>query len=222
MGKPFRIPFPLSSFPGANPQEGAGRLINCYAEPLGEPSKPTAPAEQVWRGTAGLTQFAQTAEHGYRGGLQVKNIAYEVFASNVVTVDATGNIVTVLGPMLGTKAVTIARNQSSNPDVVSVDPDNGAFTFTAAGVPAAPTSFNGAGNLPQPNSIAFQDGYFFFTIADGRVFASALNSLTINALTFITCQAKSDVSLLRAIPFNGLLLLFTTGHLEIWQDAANV
>jgi hypothetical protein len=26
-GKPTPIPFPLSSFPGANPQEGGGRLI---------------------------------------------------------------------------------------------------------------------------------------------------------------------------------------------------
>jgi hypothetical protein len=67
--KPSPIPFPLSSFPGANPQESAGRLINCYAEPLGEPAKPSAPASQVWRGSAGLSQHALTAQAGYRGGL---------------------------------------------------------------------------------------------------------------------------------------------------------
>lgn len=221
MAGPVAIPFPLSSFPGANPQEGSGRLINAYAEPLGEPGKPSSPAPQVWRGTAGLTQFALTAENNYRGGLQVKGLVYEAFQSNVVTIDQTGTVVTVLGNMLGTKKVSIARNQAANPDVVAVDPDNGAFAWTAAGVPNAPVAYNGGGNLPQPNSVAFQDGYFFFTIGDGRVFASALNALTQNALTFTTLQAKSDVTLLRGIPFSGLMLFFTTGSCEVQQDAAN-
>lgn len=217
MPRPSPIPFPLSSFPGANPQEGAGRLINCYAEPLGEPSKPSAPAQQVWRGSPGLSQHAITAQNNYRGGLIVKNLSYEVFASNVITVDVNGTV-NVLGAMLGTKKVSIARNQVSAPDVVAVDVDNGAYQLSTGGAPAA---YNGGGNLPQPNSVSFQDTYFFFTIADGRVFASGQNALTQNALTFITVQAKADVTLLRGIPFNGLMLFFTTGSCEAWQDAAN-
>lgn len=218
MLRPAQIPFPLSSFPGQNPQEGAGRLINCHAEPLGEPSKPTAPAPQKWVGDSGLSQFAITVQTNYRGGLIVKNLSYEVFEANVVTVDAAG-VVNVLGLMLGTKKVSIARNQAGAVDVVAVDVDNGAFKLSGGG---APTAYNGGGNLPQPNSVSFQDGYFFFTIADGRVFASSLNALTQNALTFITIQSKADVTLLRGIPFSGLLLFFTTGHFEAWQDAANV
>lgn len=217
MQRPSEIPFPLSSFPGANPQEGAGRLINCYAEPLGEPQKRTAPAEVVWRGSPGLSQHAITAQNNYRGGLIVKNLSYEVFQSNVITVDVGGNV-NVLGPMLGTKKVSIARNQAAAADVVAVDVDNGAYQLSTGGAPAA---YNGAGNLPQPNSVCFQDTYFFFTIADGRVFASGQNALTQNALTQITVQAKADVTLLRGVPFSGLLLFFTTGHFEAWQDAAN-
>jgi hypothetical protein len=53
--------------------------------------------------------------------------------------------------------------------VVAVDVDNGAYQLSTGGAPA---NYNGGGNLPQPNSVWFQDGYFFFTIADGRVFAS--------------------------------------------------
>lgn len=344
MPKPSPIPFPLSSFPGANPQEGAGRLINCYAEPLGEPSKPSAPAQQVYRGSAGLSQHAITAQNGYRGGLLVNNLSYEAFNNSVVTVDVGGNE-NILGAMAGTKAVSIARDQAGTPDVVAVDLDNGAFilntaalasasivatiagtsfvaadtvniqfvntqiqsfpitvtytltggsesattiaaglkalinanaALTAANVSAtniggvltilqggfignatsltsvvtgtgnetvtynpatgfmaggtgtvgivfagAPLAYNGLGNLPQPNSVCNQDGYFFYTIGDGRVFASALNSLLVNALTYIKVQAKADVSLLRGIPFSGVLLLFTTGSCEVWQDAAN-
>ena len=90
----------------------------------------------------------------------------------------------------------------------------GAFT-------GVPTSFNGNGNMPQVNSVCFQDGYFFFTVATGQCYASRINSLTVSPLSFITAEAKADVTLLRAIPFNGLLLLFTTGSCEVWQDNAN-
>jgi hypothetical protein len=222
-GKPTPIPWPLSSFPGANPQEGSGRLINCYVEPVGDPALPTGPSRFLWRRSPGLTQFATTAEaaNTYRGGLIVNNLSYEVWA-NVYTATSAG-VMTSLGALAGTKKVSIARNQAAAPDVVAVDIDNGAFLFTAAGVPAAPGSYNGGGNLPQPNSVCFQDGYFFYTIGDGRCFASPLNSVgTINTQTFITCQAKSDVSLFRGIPYSGLLWLFTSGDCEIWQDAAGV
>ena len=218
MGKPSQIPFPLSSFTGANPQEGAGRLINCYAEPLGEPSKPSAPAPQVWRGSSGLSQHAITGQAGYRGGLLVNNLSYEVYLNTALTVDANG-VVNVLGGFPGSKKVSIARNQAGAPDVVAVDVDNGAYKLSGGG---APVAFNGGGVLPQPNSCWYQDGYLFFSIADGRVFATALNSLVMNALTQITVQAKADVVLLRGIAFSGLSFMFTTGSCEVWQDAANV
>lgn len=222
-GDPPQIPFPLSSFPGANSQEGSGRLINCSAEPLGDSQKPSSPSPQVWRRQPGFSLFAITTEVAvYRGGLIVNNLSFEVWA-NVRTVDANG-VVTLLGALPGTKKVSIARDQvRPSPDVVAVDIDNGAYLLTNAGVPAAPVAYNGGGNLPQPNSVCFQDGYFFYTIADGRCFASPLNSVgTINSQTFITCQAKSDVVLLRGIAFSGVLWLFTTGSCEIWQDVAGV
>jgi len=85
-----------------------------------------------------------------------------------------------------------------------------------------PLAYNGLGRMPQPNSVCFQDGYFFFTIGDGRCFATGINSLSMNSLTFITCQSRSDVTLLRGIAFSGQLFLFTTGSCEVWQDVANV
>jgi hypothetical protein len=222
---PLPIPFPLSSFPGAsahpgsNNQEGAGRLVNCYAEPLGEATTPTGPSKQVWRRSPGLSQHnnAPTGQSGYRGGLIVNNLSYECWSGNASTLDVAGNYVS-LGAFPGTKKVSIARNQAASPNVVAVDPDNGAYVLSGGGAPAF---YNGGGNLPQPNSVCFQDGYFFYTIGDNRCFASPLNSVgTINTQTFITAQAKSDVNLLRGIAYGGLLWLFTTGHCEIWQDTA--
>ena len=223
-GFPSQITFPLSAFPptsGSNP-ESSGRLINCYAEPLGDPASPGRgePAPQVWRKTPGLTQFNATAtgQSGYRGGLQVVNIAYETWLNNASTVDGSGTYAS-LGTFPGGQPVSIARNLNSPPDVVAVDIGNGAYTLSGGG---APVLYTGGGNLPQPNSVCFQDGYFFFTIGDGRCFASGINALTQNALTFIRVQAKSNASLLRGIAYQGNLLLFTTASCEVWQDVANV
>jgi hypothetical protein len=214
---PVQVPFPWSSFPGANPQEGSGRLINCYSEPLGESDHPTSPAPQVWRRSPGLTQFTTSPQTGYRGGLIVGGLSYETWSGNASTVDVAGTV-TSLGAFPGTKKVSIARNNLAiTPDVVAVDIDNGAFKLSGGG---APTLYNGGGNLPQPNSVCFQDGYFFFTLGDNRCFASGINALTQNSQTFITVQSKADVTLLRGIAYSGLLWLFTTGSCEIWQDTA--
>jgi hypothetical protein len=339
--KPTPIPFPVSSFPGENPQESAGRLINCSAEPLGDPQKPTGPTPQKWRRQPGLSQHAVTAQTGYRGGLIVANLSYETWLNEAATVDASGNVI-LLGSFPGSKKVSIARNQAANPDVLAVDVDNGAYilnttalasatatvtiaggafnstdtvslsflnfgiqgfpvtvVYTLGGAETATTVATGLKNLinanatlagagltalsalgvltisqqgaianstqitstitgtgsetvafnptngiltggtgtpgitftgtplaysvgggPQPNSVCFQDGYFFLTSANGHVAATALNSLSVNGLTYITVQAKSDVVLLRGVAFSGLLLLFTTGSCEVWQDAA--
>jgi hypothetical protein len=226
IGAPITIPVPLSSFPGANPQESAGRLINCYSEPLGDPSQQGygAPRDAtVWRRSPGLSQLAMTAQAGYRGGLLVNNLSINVFAGQVVTVDVNG-VVTVLGALAGSKRVSIARNQNTNlayPDVIIVDPDNGAFSVVLP--VGAPAPLNTSGAVPAANSVAFQDSYFFLTIADGRIFASPINSIvpgSWNSLTFATAQAKSDVVLLRGIAYQGYMFFFTTASCEVWSDQA--
>lgn len=224
-GQPLDIPFPFSSFPGANPQESAGRLINAYTEPLGDPQQGNrgAPLNGVlYRRAPGLTQFSQTGQTGYRGGLEVAGVSYEIFSGQAVTVTSAG-VSTLLGPLAGTDSVSLACNQNATAqDVVVVDPVNGAFVLASSTIAGPyPKAYNGGGNLPAPNSVSFQDGYFFFTIGDGRVFASAINTLTQNALTFARIEAKADVTLLRGVAFSGYMFFFTTGSLEVWNDQAN-
>ena len=339
VGDPIPIPFPLSTFPGSDPQESEGRLINSYVEPLGDPKS----GRVKWVRSAGLTAFAQSTNAGYRGGLVVNNVSLEIWNGIAASVDAAGNVTTI-GTFPGMNRVSLARNQASpTPDVIAVDPSVGAYVLESATVNAAtatatvggtafnsgdivaltilnsaisppfpvsishtlgsgetattvataltaainanatletynvtatsagavitishngaignqssliygvttgtetitfnpssgelsggqgtvgaftgvPTFFNAEGILPQPNSVAFQDGYFFFTTGSGQVYATGINNLTVNALTDVTIQAKSDVTLLRAIAFSGLMLFFTTGSCEVWQDAAN-
>lgn len=204
---PVNVPWPLSSSPGARPAESAGRLIGCYAEPKGDQGP-------LWRRSPGLSAFATTGLPNFRGALLVNNLVYAALQGSILTIDANGNIGTI-GAFSGTKKVTWARNQAPVPDIQVVDPDNGAFAVTSS-----VTSFNGGGNLPQPNSVSAQDAYFFWTIGDNRVFAAGPNSTVVNSLTFTTIQSKPTGRLLRGIPYKGVMLFFCTNYCEAWSDTS--
>src|SRR5215831_10142687 len=98
--KPIDIPWPLSSAPGASPQEAAGRLVNCYAEPLGEAQAGSGGRAGkgpvvVWRGCPGFSPIALMAQSGYRGGLIVNNLSYECYLNNASTLDASATVVSL-------------------------------------------------------------------------------------------------------------------------------
>jgi len=205
------ITFPTSSSPGKVPHEGGGRLVNVYWEALAA----NARGQRVWRRAPGLAAWsAATGQTGHRGSILIGSSLFSAFSGNASYFSSAGAI-TNIGTLTGTRGVFWARNlKVPTPDLVVVDPDNGASIVTSSSV----ASYNASGILPQPNSVCFQDGYFFFTIGDGRCFATDLNATTMNALTFITCEGKSG-SLLRAIPFTDLYL-FKTDSIEVWHDTA--
>lgn len=207
---PVPVPWPSSSAPGARAQESAGRLINSYCEPLQVDS---APAKMVWRKTPGLSRFAISGFTGYRGGILVGNLAYFAFSGKLVTVDIAG-VVTLVGTLSGTKRVTFARNNLvPTPNVCCVT-ENGAFLVTPTTINAWPDA-----DLPQPNSVSFQDSYFFWTIGDRRAFASGINATSVDALCFTTIQSRSSDTMLRGIPYGGMMLFFCTSSTEVFQDA---
>ena len=209
------IPLPYASAPGFRAQEGAGRLINCYAEPLGE-GRTDAKRVRV----PGMTSYLTSPATGFRGMfLESKSgILYAAFKNSLYkgTAPATppGALIRIdsdPSPFAGTKSVYFARNNAATPDIAVVT-ENNAFIVTPAGFSAYPDP-----DLPVPNSVFGLDGYLVFTIADGRAFASDLNSTAINALSFGTAEAKPD-GLVRGIPFSGRALFFGTQSLEIWID----
>lgn len=206
------IPWPTSTAPGATPQESAGRLVNSFAEPLGD----TGPAKQVWRRSAGITDFAITAIVDYRGALLVNNLLFVAVLNRLITVDKNG-VVADVGALAGSLPVTMARNNLNPTPQIAIVTENGAFYTNGS---AAPISWPDA-DLPQPNSVSFQDGYFHFTIGDGRVFASDLNATSVNSLSFVTIQSRTASTLLRGIPYKGMEFFFCASFCEIWNDTAN-
>ncbi|MET4210523.1 hypothetical protein [Bradyrhizobium sp. LA2.1] len=200
-GGSIHIPFPLSSSPGASGQESAGRLINCYAEPLGKDigaQKGFTPPQVVWRKSPGLPQFCASALTGFRGGLLVGSALYTAWSGKAATYTSGGVEAVLTGTLNGTEKVFWARNNKSpTPDVVCVAPGTGAFSVSSSAV----ISFADP-NIGTPNSVFDMDGFFIFTYGDGTIQASGLNAVTINTLDKTKEQAKPG-GLTRGLRFNG-------------------
>lgn len=206
-GNPF--PFPKSSTPGARPGEGEGRLVNCYSVVEGDRS--------YVRRTAGLAQLVATGKAGIRGLLDVNGVLYVVYTGSVVTVSGT-TVTTLTGSIPGSDGVTIARNNKvtggvSTPDIVAVRESGGAYVLTSSTVSAYPDA-----DLPSTaNSVTFLEGFFLFSVPDGRVFASELNSTAINALSFATAEARAD-GLRRVVVRGNISYAMGGTTIEPWKN----
>lgn len=202
------IPFPLSTAPGERPQESGGRLINCYAKVLGE----HAGRQSSRRRVSGLTNFATSSQTGPRGLIEISGVLYSAWSGKLYKCTSTGGALTLVGTLAGTTPVQFARNNAATPDQVVVT-ENGAFSFTSTGV----SSFADA-DLPQPNSVTSIDGYLVFGIGDGRAFATDLNAVTVNSLSFGKAEYKPD-SINRVVAYSGILLFCGPQTIEVWTDA---
>jgi len=204
------IPFPTSTSPGIRFQESGGRIINGYVEPLSN----TAPSPVVYRRAPGLRNFGTTGRSGFRGALLSGGVLYCAFDGKLEKFTSSGGSSTNVGNLTGSKKGFFAvNNKAGTPDKVFVDPDGNIATFTSSAV----TNSSPDADLPSCNSVCCIDGFFVFTVGDGRAFASDLNATTVNALSFGTAEAKPD-GLTRGIPFGGQLFLFGSFTTEVWAD----
>jgi hypothetical protein len=204
------VPYPISSTPGLRPGEGEGQIVNGYTEKAGDTI--------YIRRVPGLSTVANTTKTGPRGMIDVNGTIYAAYDSCVVKI-APNNAVTVLtGSLPGTDGVTFARNNkvtagASTPDLVAVRESGAAYLVSSTAVSAYPDA-----DLPATvNSGAFLDGFLVYSIADGRIFASELNSTDINPLSFATAEAQSD-GLVRGIVYGGLYYAMGTSTIEPWRN----
>ena len=212
----IQIPFPDSTMPGTHFQESGGRIINSYLEPLG----PAAPSTVIYRRAPGLRTFGTTSRSGFRGGIQVGGTLYAGFNNRLVTFTSAGGPAADVGALPGTAIGFFARNSRvgggppAGPDIVFVDPDGNTATIngTTIGTITRPT------DMGAPNSVCAMDGFFVFTVSDGKVWATDNNAVTIPALSFGTAENKPD-GLLRGVPWAGQLFLFGPATTEVWANA---
>ncbi len=191
------------------------RLLNAYAEALGEAAKTRLPVYAV-PGTSRFDNGATGLNGPCRGMIYVYGKGLYVIAGTAAArFDDQGNATPVSGTIGGSSMVSMAANQRTNPQIGIVADgvyyvlDTGMDTITQPEI----------SSLPAPSSVTFADGYFVFSIADGRIFHTNLNdALTVNALAYATACSRSD-GLRRIATHRGALVALGEASLEIWENA---
>lgn len=208
------IIFPNSTSPGQRPGEGSGRLINCYASKLDDGAR----ALFARRRAPGLRLMANTTHLIGRGAHYYNGNLYVAQKDRLVRVNLVSGafVVTDLGELPGEGRVTFARNNKAPvPDILCVTEDD----VYVVDQDAPPASL-GEGDLPQPVTVAFLDGYFVFAIRDGRFFVSGINDTTVNALDFAKAESRPG-GIYTAVPYGEQLLLCGPSSMEVWSNAGN-
>jgi len=205
-----KITFPLSTSPGDRATEGAGRLINCFAEPRGEGAQPG----YVLKRAPGAAEFADVTEEipaaaGFRGGIQVASTFYAATEDVAYTVTAGGAVAEIDALDGDDKLFWASNNKDPTPDIVVV---GAAGVFEVDDNSVTPFADEDVGS---PNAVCFLDGYFFFTYGDGTCQASGINAVTIDTNDVATAESNPD-GLSRPVPWRGQLLLCGPKSIEVW------
>ena len=209
------VEFGHTSNPDKSGFASVQRLLNGYSEALGQAAKSPLPVY----GVPGTTRFdtGMTGLNGpCRGMIYVYGKGlYAVAGTSAALFDDEGNATLISGSIPGSSMVIMDANQRTNPQIGIIADgvyyvlDTGTNAITAANV----------STLPAPNSVTFLDGYLVFSIADGRIFHTALNdALTVNALSYATASSRPD-GLRRIVTHRGALIALGESSLEIWEDA---
>jgi hypothetical protein len=209
---PVPIIFPTTSAPGIRPQEGGGRLVNAFVE-----KAPTgAPSSTIHRRSPGLVRdvVAISSNIQTRAFQEAGSVVLWIMKDRVLKFDS-AYTVTDLGALTGTDYVTTAKNNAATPDLVAVT-GAGAFNlFTGS----APTAFADVDLPGSPTSVCDFDGYFVFSYGDGRIFASDLNSVSVNSLSFTTEQ---NLFVRRVVRYGGRLFAFGDKWTGVYRDAGTL
>ncbi len=198
----------LGSNVGRDGQVANIRHINCYVEQAGTDAKSPAPIYVC----PGLTRFDDGTYTGAtRGLIQLSDNALIGIMGNEVASFDTAGISSTMGTIVGSGRVFLARNRKVTPQIAVIS-NNGLYHIIENG---AVTQQNDA-DLPNANSVCYLKGFFVFSISDGRIFMSDLDSENVSALAFDSANSRSE-GLVRVFPHAGFLYCFGSRTTEIWQ-----
>jgi hypothetical protein len=206
---PIPIKFPISSAPGLRPQEGGGRIVNAFIEKAPD----GAPSDVIHRRSPGLERLtiATGSNVQTRGFLDANTVGLWILKDRVIKFDNTFTTAD-LGALTGTEFVTTARNNNSPADMVVVT-NTGCFNLFDS---SAPTPFADVDLPASPTSVCDFDGYFVWSYGNGQIYASDLNSVNVNALSFNTEQG---LFVRRVVRYAGRLWAFGDKWTGVYRDA---
>lgn len=202
------IPLASKSDPARSETVSPERLINAFAEVSPQGAK--APFA-VYR-APGLADFSLLSSEICRSLFPLTDGANEellaLMGQTLFTVDSAGNSSDLTGTIPGQDVPIVARNQKATTQVVFVH-DAGVSVLESGSISTLSDN-----DLPQPNSVCDISQRFVFGIDDGRVFYTATNATTVDALDFFTCEGDPD-GLKRVFKYRNELYCFGFKTIEV-------
>ena len=208
------IPLGRQSNPDRSNDQGAARLINCYADDVGEEGKFRYPIYAC----DGYSSFSTLGATSLRiRGLFTFNetLMYVVCGTTAYYVNSVGGSVS-MGTMPGFGPVYFARNRNISEQTLMVE--NGTIRAIVNG---NVTTVSLDGSIPPLNSVASVNGYFVITSSIGEFFASDLDAITVDPLSFAKASACPD-GLLRVVQRGTDAVLFGQRSTEFWTENGNI
>jgi hypothetical protein len=213
MGEPVPISLGLRSNPSRHSrQAGNARLINCFAEEIGEEGK----TQWAITATAGLSNFgtALASDGGVREMLEADGHLYVVAGRQVFRVDASG-VSSTLGGIPTNGPVYMRRNRRV-PTQVGIVSD-GLFYVVSNGVLTEVSD----SDLPPPSSLAYLDGFGILPISRGRYMLTGIDDFTtVDPLDEGVAESNPD-PIVRAHELEREVYLFGTKSIEAHQNTGD-
>ena len=229
--KPTPISFPISTSPGQAPHEGAGRLINCFAEPRGDgsvvhhrsPGVSQYGAEVVqnwhfwglgliWYNAPELTVLPTGV---FRGGIFVDNTLYVVLGNSLYTI-ILGGAFTKIGTVGGTDKVFFGRNNRAPVPDIALVANGTAYIVTTSSIAPYPDS-----DVGSPTCVVGHDGYLIFGYGNGDMLSTDINTHgSINSLTLGRAESNPD-GVIQLVSYQGQLYVMGSATVEIWGYPVN-
>lgn len=188
------------------------RSENCYVVPSIEGRNTVALVGAP--GTVSRATIAGACRGAHRN--KKNGVTYMVFGSSLYRIES-ALTATLLGVINGSNRVSMADN-GTQIVIVTGTGSAGYIYNESTAVLAAITD----PDFPGADTVAYLDGYFIFSTADGQWFICVVNDPTdYNALDFVTNE-KSPDNTLAVIEDHGEVFCFGTETIEVWFNSGNV
>lgn len=213
MGQPTPISLGIRSNPARqSKQAGNARLINCFAEEVGEEGK----SQWIITAIAGLSAFATLsgADGGIRDMLEVDGTLYVVAGRQVYQVLPSGTA-TLIGGIPTDGPVYMRRNRRV-PTQIGIVSDGLYYVIENNVMTEVQDP-----DLPPPTSLAYLDGFGILPISRGRYMITAIDDFTaIDGLDEGVAESNPD-PIVRAHELEREVYLFGTQSTEAHQNTGN-
>jgi len=215
MANPTPISLGLRSNQARDVAAGSAKLVNCYADDIGEDAKFRHPlyACDGWASYSTLTAGGTT-----RGMINIDDTRLWVMSGGNLYSVTTDGTATNRGSVSTSGYAYFARNRAATPDVFMVTSD--AVLRKMSGTTVSTPSFAAEFGASLFNSVVGHSGYFVITKSNGEFYISGIDATTFDVVDFSTAQNNAD-GLTRGMARGRDLVLFGPRSCEFWQNTGN-